>query len=953
MNPEIKEIFINTLNPDINIRTKSEVRLAQLQKDYKFLTSLPTTLMKDSNIIVKKTSSIYFKSSVISEWSNQEFESSKNFIISNLIDFYISADEINNVSYNKILVHFFDYESPQVVQEFLSKVSDMIKSNELLRFSIALNIIGHIFYGKKIIYNLEDILNLIYEKSGEELVSTLYPFVSKNDFKTAKEIMKFISKSYNYYSVPNFLQRLDVFSYVINFSTEILKMQNNSDKYFMKMKKWVSHFLYKACNKGIKKFYKNEKLSKFITEPQRFTYIYEVFLAQLMVDNLGYKSEPIELNTVCFLTLCASDKDTYKYMSKDLIFIITEYILAVHEFDDNEENCFENDPERYIRQKYHYLECDLRNECGSLFSEIIKSLKHNGAAMDWLFQFFIHILEDAKNNPTEKNHKRSYGVYFLMSHVSHTLFKASKALFENILFNYVFYDLKYGIPILKSQACYFLSSVEEKVTLNQNVLDAISNVMTIVRGRHPILSVDSTLAMNFFISNKELANYVINYIGELVESILTLSKSYDIEPLTYLLDNIMQSFTDEVTFFAPKLVSSMGNLIKSHLADEQTESENRIMVISGFFRNVETVISTENLPAQLTFDLFKNFYDVLELVLLENQENYYQEVLDIINCFFYSITTFDDSMEKLLCLILNLDTKDIILPYSQEISEIIDNAICNGKEKLLNQFFIDKFFTIFVNLCVADEEGYIYDESFITGCKIIESLLLNIGEQFFTVFPDKLAAILELVTENLTKLDESTSAIIFGIELIMNCFVIRPFDTYNILKLRNFDEMFFFLMCDKRKQFKRVHDKKIVIRFLGKLFSIPQSDIQIRCDIKQISNCFFTVFCSLPDAIDARNKLMAKSDKEEDNELDEEYTDGEYSEEYNDLKDDFYLEEDIYFSSVLDYWDPYAYIDNIFKSSSFNTSICALVISNMSSEKKSAIKNVFENRSRVQQRVKE
>lgn len=159
MNPEIKEIFINTLNPDINIRTKSEVRLAQLQKDYKFLTSLPTTLMKDSNIIVKKTSSIYFKSSVISEWSNQEFESSKNFIISNLIDFYISADEINNVSYNKILVHFFDYESPQVVQEFLSKVSDMIKSNELLRFSIALNIIGHIFYGKKIIYNLEDILN--------------------------------------------------------------------------------------------------------------------------------------------------------------------------------------------------------------------------------------------------------------------------------------------------------------------------------------------------------------------------------------------------------------------------------------------------------------------------------------------------------------------------------------------------------------------------------------------------------------------------------------------------------------------------------------------------------------------------------------------------------------------------------------------------------------------------
>jgi importin-7 len=939
MNPEIKEIFKNTINPDPAIRNKSEERLGMLQRDHSQLVLLPKTLMKDSDLIVKKTSSLFFKNAVISEWSKPEFEQSKNYLIANLLESYMHADDINLVSYNGILIHMFNRETAETTQAFLSNVAGMLKSNDMMQFTVALTVIEQIFNAEKIKYNLEQILTLIYNTSGQELLRNLHVFVNKNDYKIAKGIIKFISKSYNYYTIPDFLSRIDVYSYVINITSEILKMQNSSDFYFMKAKKWAAFFLYKACNKGIKKFYKNSELSDFITDNARLTYIYEVFISQLKMEKICNKSEPIETYAVEFLTLCASDKETYKIMEKDLVYLITEYILPLHELSENEEDDFENDPEKFLREKYHYFSYDLRNECGTLFCEIVKSFKHSSEGMNWLCQFFIQNLENAKRNPTKESIKRSYGVYFLMSNITHTLYKFSRPIFERILTDYVFHDLQFGSVVMKSQACYFLSFIEEKITVNQALLDAIQHVMRIVREKHPILSVDATLAMNFFISNTDLSRYVSDYIGELVQSILTLSANYDIEPLTYLLDNIMQSFTKEIAVFAPDLVRSMSNLILSHLSNEQTENEDRLMVISGFLRSVETVINTDNHPAELTQVLYRNFYNVLEIILREKKDNFYQEVLDIINCFFFSIRTFDNSMWHLFTLILNLPMEDILL-YPCEVSEIIDNVVCNGKDIVLDKFILDKIMAVIAGLCIEDDEC-MYDDDFISGCKIIETLLLNVGEKLFSLYPEKLDFFVKTISESLPKIEESSSAIIYGLEVIMNCFYLRPLETLHLLKLREYDSRFFTTACTRMKDFYRVHDKKICIRFLGRLFSLSQSEVKVTFDIKGVSKLFSTVFCSLPDAIEARNKLIAKDDK--DNEDSGEGYGSEASEEYNDL------EEDIYFTTVLDQFDAYSYIYNIF-SSSAQDNLGTIIMSSLSKTQMDAINDVFANKSKIQQK---
>lgn len=939
MNTEIKEIFKNSLNPRPEIRSASEKKLSVLQKDYNFLLSLPYSLMKDSDIIIKKTSSIFFKNAVINEWNYKEFEETKKILILKLLEFFTRADEVNIVAFNGILVHFLNNEPVEETNKFITTSALMIKSNDMLQFKIGLEVLLQIWNADKIKYQLENILQIIYKTSGQELMSSLHVLINKKEYKLSYEILKFIAKSYNYYSIPDFLVRIDVFSYTVNLVLQILKIENCSDICTMLCKKWAAIFLYKACNKSIKKFYKNSELSDFIVDNTRFEYIYNVFLYQLKMDCSDSFSISLQTSTVEFLTLCASDKNAYKFMEKDIIFLISEYILPLHNLSENEEDDFENDPEKYLREKYHFFSNNLRNESGTLFCEIVKNLKHNTQGMNWLYQFLFQKLNTYKNNQTPENAKITYGIYFLISNITHSLFKFSKKEFERILNEYVFYDLKNSSIILKSQACYLLSYIEENITFDRNIVEALDATVCLIRERHPILSVDSTLAMNFFISIPDIKIYFKKYIGEVIQSILTLSGSYDIEPLTYLLDNIMETFLNEVTEFAPSLVSSLGNLILSHLTSDQSESEDRIMVVSGFLRSVETIVSSVDKSKVLFRDLYQNFYNVLYYIFSERKDNFYQEALDITNNFLYSFDSIDTSMWHLLSLIIGLPKDDIVL-YPTEISEIIDNLVCSGKDTVLDNNIYLKLLSIIKIYCTEIEDT-IYDDDFIAGCSVIETLLLNVGDKLFSTYPDNLDIFIKIITENIVKLEDDSTAIVYGLEVIMNCFYLRPLETLHLLKLYQFSDIFFNFIYKKRKEFCRVHDKKICVRFIGRLLSLNQADINNLIDYKKLSKFFTSVFCSLPAAIEARNKLIDSKDDKKD--VSDEYNDEASEEEYNDL------EEDIYFTTILDNFDPYSYIFNIL-SNNTNGKVAELIMSSLNKEQYEAINEVFVNKSQVQQK---
>lgn len=936
MKEETRQIFSQTISPDVSKRHAAESALEELEKQPEFVMTLPHTCMNDEDPIIKRASAIYFKNTVIKQWSCGEFEDARKYLMANILDLFLNGDEVTRVSYNAIIVHILNMEKLSDLNEMFQKSAVFMKTSDANHIFTALNMYERVFDAEKIKYNLEQVLELMFSTAGNDILEKIRMLLEAKNYKIAKIGMIVLAKSYCYYSIPGFLSSVEVFSYVFNVALQTLSLSNINDEDFIETKKWASYFLYKSCSKGVKKFYKNAELSSYVVDPYRFQTIYSTFL-RVIQERTEYTID-IELYAIDFLVLLTSDADFFRYMESDLSYLISGYILPLYSLSEEEEDDFENTPDKFLREKYNFFGNELRNSLNTLFCEIITRIKQKQDVFHDVINYLVAILSNYREDPTHERMKAAYGGLFLLAGIKTTLMKRSRNVFEHIVANYVLPDLRANSLLLRSQACYFLSLVDEDLGIDGKMYEALDDVYKLMKSNHNVLKVEATLAMSFFLYNEAVSERFKPLIPETVESVLKLSNVYDIEPLTTLLDAIVERYPDEISSYVPELVGSISKITLSHLVDEK-EGDNKLMVVSGFLRSVENLVLSLDQGSYVLGQAYLNSYDLLLYILKESKSDFYQEALDILNSYVFMMKHIEGSMWGIFHTILRLPDDEITV-YSSEIADLIDNFVTYGKVHMMDTDILGSIYSMISKLCLCNEENF-FDDDFISGCRIIESMILNMGNELLEKDPSRLAFFVSVAVSGSKMIDESGPGMVYVLELIMNCFILRPRETVQMLQEQNHLHEFLENFFEHKNKLKRVHDKKICVLFLGTICGLHENTVP-GLDIQRFNRALVYVITSLPAAIKLRNQM--KNDEEAMDQPDA-------SEEY-DASDDSrmdVLEEDIYFETSLDHFEPFGYISSIL-SSSIQGSYGNKAISTMTDQQKESISAVL-NGERIVQKV--
>jgi len=193
--------------------------------------------------------------------------------------------------------------------------------------------------------------------------------------------------------------------------------------------------------------------------------------------------------------------------------------------------------------------------------------------------------------------------------------------------------------------------------------------------------------------------------------------------------------------------------------------------------------------------------------------------------------------------------------------------------------------------------------------------------------------------------DESGSGMIYVLELVMNCFILRPRETIQIMQEHDYFQDFFEKFFKQKNKFKRVHDKKICILFLGTICGLQENDIP-GLNIQKLNKAFVSIITSLPVAIKLRNQM-----KDDEDVVNQSERDGSDDTEFDasDASGMDILEEDIYFETTLDHFEPFGYISSIL-SSPVSGSYASRIISTMTDQQKESIAAVL-NGERIVQKI--
>ncbi|KAI4290919.1 importin-7 [Pancytospora philotis] len=915
MEQNLRQILGATINSDTRLRNEAERQLELIGKSPEMMYAIQTVLMKDSDVTMRRISSIYFANALKKNWGEPAMAQFVLSVREQIVGLLAVEDAGALRCYQNVLQHIFESCELKDVEDLSRKLVYYFNSQHRAENVAALNFVEGVLKSEKLRYNLETVYAIVFNENGPAFARLFSSALAGKDYAVAKSCMKILARAYSYYSIPDFLNDLAVFDGFFKTALGVLKIEPLEEEAVLKLRKWACFFLYKSSNRAYKKYFKNPDFSTHVQRDENTNAVVHGFCDIVERHAAGQTFHPRALVHVCeFFTLLAQTQATKPIIKSCYGFLISKFILPAQSYDSSLEDAFEYNEEKYLRGRYNYVISDLRASTASLFSAIL----HVGKAIR--AEAVNTLLQLLKDTSVPEYSRYRYGIVGLLAGEQKSMTKTIE-MSGLVMFisEVVVPDLSSERPFLISQALYFLHNSDD-VDLDQTaVVTLMKRILELMESENEIISVEALLATSCFLNGRLSAEAANGLVPRLIQKTIQYSKQYYLESLNNLMDLIINNYTEAVASFAPQFAESLSNSIMENL---RSSDDSRLATVCGFINAIDSLIANADDQTGIVQAVFEHSKKFIYTIFADKISDFYQEALGLMNSFLFILEAVSDDMLVIFGQALEMDREDLSY-YPREISDFIDNFLSYGKERIINAETLRQIYGT-VDAFVASEniEDDLYEEDFECACRVCDSLMLNAGARVHALNANIIPCIVHKMIVNYEQASKTSYLDALALETIMNCFLIAPQAVLGTLG--SFSTVFFNDVATKHAKFTRVHDKKIFILFIGALFSTAAFGT---INIEQLNDAFVEVFYSLPEAIKKRNKLREKEDEDEGYESDEaDNYDTDDDDEYDDDCDTLY--EDIWFETDLDKFDAYGYVREMLMAP-VSKSIGELAISKM------------------------
>lgn len=433
MDQNLRQILLNTISADNNIKNESEKQLNEVGKNPECMSIIQNVLMKDPNALLKQISSLYFVNALKKHWKENEMKEFVHSIENSILDLLASNEEQR--PYLDIIQIVFDCSEDTKFTAVFNRLPYFLNSTERRQNIAALLLIGGIFKNDNIRYNLEGSLSSVFDTNGDAFTRVFSESLRTSDFEVSKMCMKIVARVYSYYSIPAYLNNKEVFKNYVFAAIEVSKIPYSYDENVSKLRKWGIFFLYKSVNKGFKKYFKNNEFVEFIKNDGIIKVLVERFFS-IVADYAGQKPmHPRVLSLMCeFFVVLSENKNTRVVIKENYGFLLSNFILPVQSYKDKTKELFEYDDQKYLRMRYNFISSGLQSEALSLFSSILSCDK--GVKADVLGTLIGFL-----RNKEETSYR--YGIIGLLANEQRAMVKTmGKEGYENFITTEVFDGLE-------------------------------------------------------------------------------------------------------------------------------------------------------------------------------------------------------------------------------------------------------------------------------------------------------------------------------------------------------------------------------------------------------------------------------------------------------------------------------------------------------------------------------
>jgi len=344
------------------------------------------------------------------------------------------------------------------------------------------------------------------------------------------------------------------------------------------------------------------------------------------------------------------------------------------------------------------------------------------------------------------------------------------------------------------------------------------------------------------------------------------------------------------------------------VGEAEEEDEDKALNAMGILRTIVTFIRFMDESPEIMGQLEVVFLPMIQTVLSRILLDYLEETLEIITTFTYCAKTISPTMWSVFPMLYDCFKKGAF-DYFSDMLPCFDNYISRDPHGFVtNPQAVNLTLDVVQSVINSDTSGEIEQAN---GCKLIEVFLLNLPGAVDQLVPGFMELGYKLIPDA-----ETTLLKVSAMEVLINAIYYNPLLALQVFESKGWTGSFFTAWFQSIDKFSRVHDLKLCILALCKLFQIPHDQIppMIQAGYHQAMAIIIKLFEALPAAYQCkarsssaclrgalslsfssladRKELEELEDDDSDEEEDDEIADDDFEADAGDDDEDVFSEED-------------------------------------------------------------
>ncbi|KAI0301095.1 armadillo-type protein [Multifurca ochricompacta] len=404
--------------------------------------------------------------------------------------------------------------------------------------------------------------------------------------------------------------------------------------------------------------------------------------------------------------------------------------------------------------------------------------------------------------------------------------------------------------------------------------------------------VHAALTLTEMVSSHESVKAAVSpQVGKVIQDLLKLSDETDLDILNSSMETMVEHFQDELLPVAAQLTArlceSYMRLVREAIANEENapkgddletlmdaeSDDDKTYAAMGVAKTLSTIVSSIDSSPEILAQVQEVIIPIIRHTLEKKVLDLFDNMYELVDSLTFKSRSISPNMWPVFELTYELFRSDAI-DFLDEMLPSLDNFVSYGTDVFRARTdYRQKALDIYITALSSDHLG---ENDRVNGCKLAESLLLNLRGHIDDQLPQIIATAFSHLDKAETKAFE-----LANLEVLINTVLYNPGVALALMEAQrpNGARIFFdrwFVAVNAERGLPRVHDKTLSIVALSALLEMEPSAVpaELREGWPGIVGGAIRVFKGLPKAVTAARKALQESlhdDEDEDDEDEQRY----------------------------------------------------------------------------------